>query len=76
MLPQLSNFFIYIYIYIYIFAISEHCLFEEQLGFIKSATGNTFNCHAVSAYDNPPKIIIMSGNYAHGGVVTIEMFSK
>ena len=51
-----------------IFAISEHCLFEEQLGFIKSATGNTFNCHAVSAYDNPR---ILSGDNAHGGVALL-----
>ena len=41
--------------------------FEEQLGFIKSATGNTFNCHAVSAsaYNNPP---ILSEDNAHGGI--------
>ena len=42
-----------------------HCLSEEQLGFIKSAAGNAFNCHAVSAYDNPP---ILSGDNAHGGM--------
>ena len=51
-----------------IFAISEHCLFEEQLGFIKSATENTFNCHAVCAYDNPP---ILSGDNPHGGVALL-----
>ena len=32
-----------------ILAISEHSLFEEQLGILKSATDNTYNFHAVSA---------------------------
>ena len=51
-----------------IFGISEHCLFEEQLGSFKSATENTFNCYAVSAYDNPS---ILSGDNAHGGVALL-----
>ena len=38
-------------------SISEHCLFEEQLGILKTATD--------SANDNPP---ILSGERAHGGV--------
>ena len=48
-----------------IFAISEHCLFEEQLNLLKSSTGHTYNCIAVSAFDNPP---LLSGNKFHGGV--------
>ena len=43
-------------------------MFEEQLGFIESATGNTFICHAVSAYDNSP---ILSGDNAHGGMALL-----
>ena len=48
-----------------IFAISEHCLFDEQLDLLKSSTDYTYNCIAVSASDNPP---ILSGQNAHGGV--------
>ena len=36
-----------------ILAISEHSLFEEQLGILKTATDGTYNYHAVSASDNP-----------------------
>ena len=48
-----------------IFAISEHCLFDEQLDLLKSSTDHTSNCIAVSASDNPP---LLSGQNAHGGV--------
>ena len=51
-----------------ILAISEHCLFEEQLGILKTATDSSYNYHAVSAHDNPP---ILSGERAHGGVALI-----
>ena len=51
-----------------ILAISEHSLFEEHLGILKSATDNTYNFHAVSASDNP---CIISGEKAHGGVVLL-----
>ena len=51
-----------------ILAISEHSLFEEQLGILKSATDNTYNIHAVSASDNP---CIISGEKAHGGVALL-----
>ena len=51
-----------------ILAISEHSLFEEQLGILKSATDNTYNFHAVSASDNP---CIISGEKAHGGVALL-----
>ena len=46
-----------------IFGISEHYLFEEQLCVIKSVTGNTHNCHAVSAFGNPA---VLYGEIAHG----------
>ena len=48
-----------------ILAISEHSLFEEQLGILKTATDGTYNYHAVSASDNPR---IISGEKAHGGL--------
>ena len=48
------------------FAISEHCLFDEQLDLLKSSTDHTYNCIAVSVSDNPP---LLSGQNAHGGVV-------
>ena len=51
-----------------ILAISEHSLFEEQLGILKSATDNTYNFHAVSMSDNP---CIISGEKAHGGVALL-----
>ena len=44
-----------------IFAISEHCLSDEQLDLLKSSTDHTYICIAVSASDNP-------GQNAHGGV--------
>ena len=51
-----------------ILAISEHFLFEEQLGILKYATDNTYNFHAVSASDNPS---IISGEKAHEGVALL-----
>ena len=48
-----------------IFTVSEHCLYEEQLGILDSATNYTFKCTAVSAFDNPA---ILSGKPAYGGV--------
>ena len=53
-----------------IFAISEHCIFDEQLDLLKSSTDHTCNCIAVSASDNPP---LLSGKNAHWG---IELFWK
>ena len=47
------------------FAISEHCLFKEQLGLLEASTDHIYKCIAVSASDNPP---ILSGKQAHGGV--------
>ena len=46
-----------------ILGISERSLFQEQLDLIKAATGNTYNCHAASAFDNPA---VVSGKIAHG----------
>ena len=46
-------------------AISEHCLHEEQLDFLKSITDHTYNCITVSSFDNLP---LLSGQNAHGGV--------
>ena len=51
-----------------ILAISEHCLFEEQLGMFETATDSSYNDHAVSANDNPA---ILSGERAHGSVALI-----
>ena len=51
-----------------ILAISEHCLFQEQLGMLKLSCDNTYNCTAATADDNPP---ILSGKAAHGGVVLL-----
>ena len=48
-----------------ILAISEHSLFEEQLGILKTATDGTYNYHAVSANDNPR---IISGEQTHGNI--------
>ena len=48
-----------------IFAINEHCLFDEQLDLFKSSTGYSYNCIAVSTFDNHP---LLSGQNAHGGV--------
>ena len=48
-----------------IFAISEHCLFEEQLEILEASINYTYKSTAVSAEDNP---FILSGKAAHGGV--------
>ena len=48
-----------------IFAISEHCIHEEQLDFFKSSADHMYNCIAVSSFDNPP---LLSRQNAHGGV--------
>ena len=48
-----------------IFAISEHCLFDEQLDLLKSSTDHTYNCISVSVSDNLP---LLSEQNAHGGV--------
>ena len=48
-----------------ILAISEHSLFEEQLGILKTATDGTYNYHAVSASDNPR---IISGLNCFGNI--------
>ena len=48
-----------------ILVISEHCLFEEQLGTLSSECNNSYNCIAVSSNKNPP---ILSGKGAHRGV--------
>ena len=48
-----------------IFAISEHCLFEEQLEILEASINYTYKSTAVSAEDNPS---ILSGKAAHGGV--------
>ena len=55
-----------------ILAVSEHSLFEEQLGMLKTATDGTYNYHAVSASDNPR---IISGEKAHGGVALLWKYS-
>ena len=55
-----------------ILAVSEHSLFEEQLGILKTATVGTYNYHAVSASDNPR---IISGKKAHGGVALLWKYS-
>ena len=48
-----------------IFAISEHCLFEEQLEIFEASINYTYKSTAVSAEDNP---CILSGQAANGGV--------
>ena len=35
-----------------VLAISEHCLFEEQLGTLTSKCDNNYNCIAVSSNEN------------------------
>ena len=55
-----------------VLAISEHSLFEEQLGILKSATDGTYNYHAVSASDN---LCIISGEKTHGGVALLWKYS-
>ena len=49
----------------HIFAISEHCLFTEQLDLLKQCTDYRYNSTAVCSDDNPP---ILSGKRGHGGV--------
>ena len=51
-----------------ILAISEHCLFDEQLGTLNSKCNNNYYCIAVSSNENPP---ILSGKVAHGGVALL-----
>ena len=51
-----------------VLAVSEHCLFQEQLGMLKLSCDNTYNCIAVSADNNPP---IFSGKAANGGVALL-----
>ena len=46
--------------------------FEEELGLLETASNNTSNCHAVSAYDNPH---IFSSKKAHGGVALLWKYS-
>ena len=48
-----------------IFAISEHCLYEEQLEILEASINYTYKSTAVSEEDNPS---ILSGKAAHGGV--------
>ena len=55
-----------------ILAISEHSLFEKQLGILKTATDGNYNYHAVSESDNPR---IISGEKAQGGVVLLWKYS-
>ena len=55
-----------------ILAISEHCLFDEQLGTLTSKCNNNYNCIAVSSNENPP---ILSGKAAHGGVALLWKIS-
>ena len=38
------------------------------MGILKSSCGNTYNCIAASANDNPP---ILSGKATHGGVALL-----
>ena len=45
-----------------IFAISEHCLFAEQLEILDASINYTYNCIVVSAEDN---LFILSGKPAH-----------
>ena len=55
-----------------ILAVSEHSLFEEQLGILKTATDGTYIYHAVSASDNPR---IINGEKAHEGVALLWKYS-
>ena len=54
------------------FGISEHSLFQEQLDLIKAATGNSYNCHAASAFDSPA---VVSVEIAHGGVALLWKYA-
>ena len=47
------------------FAISEHCLFAEQLETLEASTNYIYNCIAVISEDNPS---ILSGMPVHGRV--------
>ena len=51
-----------------VFGISKHSLFQEQLDLIKAAIGDTYNCHAASAFDNPA---VVCREIAHGGVALL-----
>ena len=54
------------------FAISEHCLFTEQLDLLKQRTDYRYNCMAVCSDNNPP---IFSWKRGHGGVASFwDMF--
>ena len=55
-----------------IFGTSEHFLFQEQHDLIKAAAGNTYNCYAASAVDNPA---VVSGEIAHGGVALLWKYA-
>ena len=55
-----------------IVGIFEHSLFQEQLDLIRAATGNTYNCHATSGFDNPA---VVSGEIAHGGVALLWKYA-
>ena len=55
-----------------ILAISEHCLFDEQLGTLTSKCNNNYNCIAASSNENPP---ILSGKVAHRGVALLWKIS-
>ena len=51
-----------------VLAISEHCLFEEQLGILTSKCDNNYNCITVSSNENQ---LILSGKATHGGVALL-----
>ena len=53
-------------------AISEHCLFEEQLGTLTSKCDDNYNCIAVSCNENTP---ILSGKAAHGVIALLWKIS-
>ena len=55
-----------------ILAVSEHSLFEEQLGILQTATDGTYNYHAVSTSDNPR---IICGEQAHEGAALLWKYS-
>ena len=49
----------------HIFAISEHCLFVEQIELLEASTNYKYKCIAACAEEKPP---LLSGKRAHGGV--------
>ena len=51
-----------------VLAISEHCLFEEQLDFFDKISNSSHNYTAVCSNDNPH---LLSGKNAHGGVALL-----